>query len=80
MVPESQCSIRVRSGGLWENEDYGEIGGEEDLNSKKEKPEDEVINKRQDRSLKDVCCAIEDIFEREEEEVFKVAPCDEGYT
>ena len=62
MVPESQCSIRIRSGGLWENEDYGDQSGE-------------VKIKREDRSVKEVCCAFEDIFESGEE----VKPCDEGY-
>jgi hypothetical protein len=60
MVPESQCSIRVRSGGLWEDVD------------------EEIKNKREGRSVKEVCCAVEDIFESVEE-VVQAQPCDEGY-
>ena len=58
MVPESQCSIRIRSGGIWDDVD------------------EEVIKKREDRSIKEVCCAVEDIFESGD----KLQLCDEGYT
>ena len=59
MVPESQCSIRIRSGGIWEDVE-----------------EERFIKKREDRSIKEVCCAVEDIFESGQE----VQLCDEGYT
>ena len=60
MVPESQCSVRIRL-------DAPSIdGGEEHINVRKEPLDETIINLRNDRSIDDICCAIEDVIGFEE--------------
>ena len=60
MVPESECSVRIRLDAPFIDD------GEEHINVRKEKLDGAIINLRSDRSIDDICCAIEDIIGYEE--------------
>ena len=67
LVPAEQCSVRIRLDAPLID------GGEEVLNIRKEKLADAtLINLRQAKSLDNVCCAIEDIINDDDD-----ATCDD---
>lgn len=74
MVPESRCSVRIRL----DAPDIDE--GEEKINIRKEtfgNPKDALLISLRQFTANDVCCAIEDIIEVEEQENEVEGACDE---